>query len=92
MIKNIVFDMGRVLIRFQSEYIMESMKVPKEYRGQIRKALFHSEGWLLSDAGAISQNDVIALACRELEPGALWRVCGCLYEFSPLYGCRSVDV
>ncbi len=78
MIKNIVFDMGRVLIRFQSEYIMESMKVPKEYRGQIRKALFHSEGWLLSDAGAISQNDVIALACRELEP-ALYGVCADVY-------------
>ena len=56
MIRNIVFDMGNVLIRFEPGYFMDAAKVydPAD-RKTLYKELFHSAEWALMDLGVLSE-------------------------------------
>ena len=55
-IKNIVFDLGRVLIKFEpKEYIEEN--VPEEKREDFYNGIFGSAEWLMLDRGTLSYED-----------------------------------
>jgi len=55
-IKNIVFDLGRVLIKFEpKEYIEEN--VPEEKREDFYNGIFGSTEWLMFDRGTLSYED-----------------------------------
>ena len=55
-IKNIVFDLGRVLIKFEpKEYIQQN--VPEEKREDFYNGIFGSTEWLMLDRGTLSYED-----------------------------------
>ena len=67
-IKNIVFDLGRVLIKFEpKEYIEQN--VPEEKREDFYNGIFGSTEWLMFDRGTLSYEDAKKIF-KERVPGA----------------------
>lgn len=54
MTKNIVFDMGQVLIRWQPEYYLSQGQFSDEDKALMRKEVFRSVEWVQLDRGSIS--------------------------------------
>lgn len=66
MIKNIVFDMGGVLINFDAQrYTARFVSDPADYE-LIRRELFRSVEWIQMDRGTISDEDAVAAVCARL--------------------------
>ncbi|MGI6650169.1 MAG: HAD family hydrolase [Limnochordia bacterium] len=55
MIKNVVFDLGRVLINFQPEAYLQRLFPGHTEIGFLRSAIFGSPEWLMLDRGVIDQ-------------------------------------
>lgn len=66
MIRNIVFDMGNVLIHWKPERFVEREGIPEEDRPLLLKEVFSSVEWIQLDRGSISPEDGIAAMCRRL--------------------------
>ena len=67
-IKNIVFDLGRVLIKFEpKEYIEQN--IPEEKREDFYNGIFGSTEWLMLDRGTLSYEDAKKIF-KERVPGA----------------------
>ena len=67
-IKNIVFDLGRVLIKFEpKEYIEQN--VTEEKREDFYNGIFGSTEWLMLDRGTLSYEDAKKIF-KERVPGA----------------------
>lgn len=63
MIKNIVFDIGKVLLNFEpTEYL--SNKVPEYCIQDINEAIFKSPEWLMLDRGVITEREAIERICE----------------------------
>ena len=58
MIKNIVFDMGGVLVNFNPERSLKN-HFPPEYRDAVRESVFLSPEWKKMDKGEISVEQAI---------------------------------
>jgi FMN phosphatase YigB (HAD superfamily) len=56
-IKNIIFDLGRVLINWDIQGFAESYTNNKDLQSKIGK-LFSSEPWLKLDKGTISEEEL----------------------------------
>lgn len=66
MIKNVVFDMGGVLINFDAaRYTARFVPDPQDYE-LIRRELFRSVEWIQMDRGAISDEEAVASVCARL--------------------------
>lgn len=65
-IRNIVFDMGNVLIRFDREYFMERLGVAPEDRETLKREVFLSLEWAQMDRGSLVEEDAISQVCRRL--------------------------
>jgi len=65
MIKNIIFDLGNVLLNFNPlEYL--SKEIPeKKYAHQIHEVIFKSEEWLMLDRGVITESEAIERICNK---------------------------
>ncbi|KHC90344.1 HAD family hydrolase [Thermotoga sp. Mc24] len=64
-VKNIVFDLGGVLIDWRpSEYLLESF--PEEVARVLEKEIFKHEDWKLMDRGVLSENVLWEKKKREL--------------------------
>lgn len=63
MIKNIVFDMGNVLVRFDPELFMDRYSLTGEDRRLIRNEVFRSVEWTMLDRGVIDEE-----ICRTAHP------------------------
>ena len=57
MIKNVVLDMGNVLLDFRPEYVMDQFCSSEEERDVIRRELFEGPEWSLGDRGDIKDKD-----------------------------------
>ncbi len=57
MIKNIVFDMGNVLLDFDPEVSLNLFCASEEEKDLIRRELFHWPEWALADKGEIKDKD-----------------------------------
>ena len=66
MIRNIVFDMGNVLIKWCPEAFVERMGVPEEDRPQLLSEVFGRVEWVQLDGGVISFEDAAAAMCSRL--------------------------
>lgn len=66
MIKNIVFDMGRVLIDFRPKDIMERFGVPQQDRQLILNELFLSLDWVRMDRGVLSDEEACESICKNV--------------------------
>ena len=66
MIRNIIFDMGGVLIQFDREYFIRRLGVAKEDERILMNEVFRSLEWAQLDRGTITQASAIANMCAWL--------------------------
>ena len=57
MIKNVVLDMGNVLLDFRPEYVLDTFCSSEEEKDVIRKELFEGPEWKMGDRGDIKDKD-----------------------------------
>ena len=53
--KNILFDMGNVLVTYNPEWVIRHYTEDEELIREIKNIVFHSQEWLLLDAGLIEE-------------------------------------
>lgn len=58
MCKNIIFDLGNVLLSFNPKEYLKS-KITEDKIDDVYKAIFQSEEWIMLDRGTISEKDAI---------------------------------
>lgn len=68
MIRNIVFDMGQVLIRWEPERLVSHLELPAEDKALLKTKVFGSIQWAQLDRGIISEEDAAAQVCKTLPP------------------------
>ena len=66
MIRNIVFDMGQVLNRFDPEMFLDRARIFGEDRDLLRREVFQSLEWSRLDRGSLTDDEAIALICARL--------------------------
>lgn len=66
MIRNIVFDMGNVLIHWKPELFVERLGIPEEDRPLLLREVFGSVEWIQMDRGALSLEEGLAVISRRL--------------------------
>jgi glucose-1-phosphatase len=59
MIKNIVFDLGNVLISFRPSEFFDKKKYPENIKAKILSDIFDSKEWSMLDNGEINTSEVI---------------------------------
>lgn len=65
MIKNIIFDLGRVLLSWEPyKYMLETF--PKDVADELNEKVFESEDWWLMDKGIFSEEQLWQKKLREL--------------------------
>lgn len=66
MIRNIVFDMGMVLIRWNAESLLSPFHLTHEEEKMLEQELFFTVDWVRLDHGTITEDEVVAHACARL--------------------------
>ena len=66
MIKNIVFDMGGVLIRFDQKLFIQRLGVTGDDAELLRLTVFRSLEWALMDRGALDDTEAARILCTRL--------------------------
>ena len=66
MIKNIILDVGRVLVAWQPEEAMRELGIAEEIVERLAKALFESGVWNEADRGVLSDDEFLELAIRQV--------------------------
>ncbi len=69
MIRNIVFDLGNVLISFRPDEYLEKNKYPADLRKKIISDIFQSSVWLMLDNGNITTEQAISLISEKSSLG-----------------------
>lgn len=59
MIKNIVFDMGRVVTEYQAERVCRQFMEEEQEIKEVCAAVFQSQEWLMLDMGIISEEEAL---------------------------------
>lgn len=67
MIKNIIFDMGNVILRWDPEYIASKLSVDLNEQKIIKKELFDSRQWQMLDQGLISKEEALAMIYEQTD-------------------------
>jgi putative hydrolase of the HAD superfamily len=57
--RNVVFDFGGVLVRWQPEAIIAGLYADEPSRAQVREAVFRHPDWIDIDRGTLSENTAI---------------------------------
>ena len=68
MIRNIIFDMGGVLLYYEPRALVEREVADPEDAAKVFDACFGSEEWLLLDAGALTEEEALARMQSHVEP------------------------
>ena len=58
MYKNIIFDLGNVLLSFNPMEYLRS-KISEDKLGEVFKAIFQSEEWIMLDRGTITEKEAV---------------------------------
>lgn len=66
MIRNIIFDMGNVLLRFEPELFMDRLGVAPEDKEALRREVFGSMEWAQLDHGTLTEAEALKRMCRRL--------------------------
>lgn len=66
MIKNIVFDMGNVIIRFDPELFMVRLGLAEEDRRLLKRELFVSLEWSRMDRGSLTDEEAAEIVCHRV--------------------------
>lgn len=68
MIKNLVFDLGNVLIEWNPDKIFRHFEAGEMRRQSLREAIFDSHLWHQTDWGSLSLSEACKLAQQNLDP------------------------
>ena len=77
MIKNIVFDMGGVLIRFDRDFFMERFGVEGEDKKLLMREVFLAPEWVMMDRGVLTDQQAGEIMCRRIPErlhDAVWKL------------------
>ena len=66
MIKNIVFDMGGVLIRFDPPYFIQRLGITGEDAALLHREVFRTVEWVKLDRGTLTEEEAVARMCARL--------------------------
>ena len=66
MIRNILFDMGNVLLRFDRQIFLNRLDVTEEDKQLLLKEVFLSEEWVSMDAGILREETAEPIMCARL--------------------------
>lgn len=66
MIRNILFDMGNVLIYFDRNLFMDRLGVADEDKKLLMREVFLSVEWVRMDRGSMTEADAVASCCTRL--------------------------
>ncbi len=66
MIRNILFDMGSVLVRFEPAEFIAKLNVSPEDAEALRLEVFRSADWVRLDRGVFTQREAIEACCARL--------------------------
>lgn len=66
MIRNILFDMGNVLIRFDRDYFMQRLGLSVEDRQLLMREVFLSVEWVQMDRGSIQEETAVKQVCGRI--------------------------
>lgn len=64
MIKNIIFDIGNVLLDFNPEKYLDSLNFHKKVKEELFKCIFKSKYWGELDRGTLTDDEAIQLFCK----------------------------
>ena len=68
MIRNILFDMGNVLIRFDRDFFITRLGVAEEDKQLLMREVFLSIEWVQMDRGSIAEAQAEEQICKRLPP------------------------
>lgn len=66
MIRNVVFDMGHVLIYFSPGTFIERLGISGEDGRLLERELFRDREWVQLDRGSLTEEEVVEAVCRRL--------------------------
>lgn len=66
MIRNIVFDMGQVLLRFIPDLFIERLGVEGEDKKLLNREVFRSLEWARMDRGSLTDEEAARIICRRV--------------------------
>jgi putative hydrolase of the HAD superfamily len=61
LIKNIIFDLGNVMLDFDPEKYLEDLGYHGKVKDQLKSEIFKTEEWLMLDRGTISQKEAVEI-------------------------------
>ncbi len=66
MIRNIVFDMGQVLITWTPEWVLSPFDLDEADRARMMREVFEASEWVMFDRGAVPPEEALARMLRRL--------------------------
>ena len=66
MIRNVIFDMGNVLLRFDKELFIQRYGVSAEDSNILMTEVFNSLEWARMDRGSLTETQAAAIICRRV--------------------------
>ena len=88
-IKNVVFDFGQVLVRFEPKYMVGVYVSDKDDASLLEEVVFDRLYWDKLDAGTI-ENEQVVEACRSRLPSRLWDVAEKIY-YNWIYNIPEIE-
>ncbi len=93
MIRNIVFDMGNVLLNYDPEIPLDLFVKDEEGKNIIRRELFEGPEWIQGDLGLISREEEYERICERVPESLHDELKKCVYEWdicmTPVAGARD---
>lgn len=59
MIKNVVFDVGKVLVYYEPDWLMDKLGYDEETKKRMKAAMFHSPTWDEGDRGLMNKEELL---------------------------------
>ena len=66
MIRNLVFDMGNVLVYWRPAQLIQRLGVPEEDQSLLLQEVFGDVNWIQLDRGIVTPEEAAARMCRRL--------------------------
>ena len=66
MIKNIIFDMGNVVIRFDPSLFMDRLNVAAEDKPLLMREVYKSPEWVMMDRGSLTDEQAAEIMCARV--------------------------
>ncbi len=93
MLKNIVFDMGNVLIHYDPQLVLDRFCETEEERTVIYRELFQGEDWVKTDLGLITDEELFELVKKRVPEEMHGKLKECVEHWdiclSPIEGAKE---